>query len=461
MTPPAAATDLDARLRPLQVADHVDLAAPVERLDPKRSLLFAPLRINNVTLANRVWLPAMVTWLSNEEGEVTPEVVQRYLTYARGEPGMIVLEAIGIRDIASGPLMRIGHDRYIPALRDLAAHIHDISPSKVIPQIIDFLKIARRNPAAYLAYLKKRGGPYARVDEMSDDELRRLLTPREWHEYQHGYRQLISDLSREEVLALPGLFAAAARRARLAGYDGVELHFAHAYTMSSFLSARNPRSDEFGGRSLENRVRLPLMVIDAVRREVGRDFMVGLRFLSSEDIEGGSTVEDACWFAVEFARAGIDFISISRGGKFEDAEQPKVGEAAYPYTGHSGHMCMPMIDEDAQVNRRNAAAIRRAVRLAGFDTPTIIAGKINTFELAETLLRDGWGDLIGMARGLLADPFWPVKVREGRDYHACKYTNVCEALDRHHRQVRCQLWMKFRDEATGRPVHRVNPPQDW
>src|SRR5262249_26526252 len=147
---------------------------------------------------------------------------------------------------------------------------------------------------------------------------------REWREYNYGYRQLVSDLPRDEVLALPGLFAAAARRARQAGFDGVELHFAHAYTMSSFLSRTNPRTDEFGGQSLENRVRLPLMVIEAVRREVGADFALGLRFLSTEDIEGGSTLDDSCFFATAFARAGVDFISISRGGKFDDAEQPRV-----------------------------------------------------------------------------------------------------------------------------------------
>ncbi|HEY3244993.1 MAG TPA: NADH:flavin oxidoreductase [Phycisphaerae bacterium] len=445
---------------PLSVGPTVDLSSPIEQLDPKRSLLFSPLRINQVTLENRVWLPAMVTWLSNEAGEVTPEVMERYVTYALGQPGMIVLEAIGIRDVASGPLMRIGHDRFIPGLRALAQRIHDVSPSKVIPQIIDFLKIATRNPQAYLTRLAARGGQYASVLSMTEDQLQSTLSPREWHEYNHGYRQLISDIAREEVLALPGMFAAAARRARQAGYDGVELHFAHAYTMASFLSARNARTDEFGGQSLENRVRLPLMVIEAVRREVGNDFLVGLRYLSSEDIPGGSKLEDALYFAAQFAKAGIDFISISRGGKFEDAEQPKIGQAIYPYTGHSGYMCMPMSDADAAVNRAQAAAIRHAVRDAGFRTPTIVTGKIDSFELAETILRQGGGDLIGMARGLLADPFWPIKVREGRDYHHCKYTNVCESLDRHHRQVRCQLWMITTDDK-GKKLHRVNPPQNW
>jgi 2,4-dienoyl-CoA reductase-like NADH-dependent reductase (Old Yellow Enzyme family) len=445
---------------PLQTPPDADQTSPVSALDPKRSLLFSPLTINGVTLENRVWLPAMVTWLSNEEGEVTPDVIQRYVTYARGEPGMIVLEAMGIRDVASGPLMRIGADRYVPDLRDLVKRIHDISPSKVIPQVIDFLKIARRDPKRYLERLARRGGKYADVESMDDARLRATLTEREYREYGFGYRQLISDITREEVLSLPGLFAAAGRRAREAGFDGVELHFAHAYTMSSFLSGCNARTDEFGGQSLENRIRMPLRVIEAVRREVGDDFMLGLRYLSAEDIEGGTTIEDAEWFGVEFAKAGVDFISISRGGKFEDAKQPRVGEAAYPYTGHSGHMCMPMVDENARTNRENSARIRRAIRAAGYDTPTVTAGRINTFEMAEGLLRDGGADLIGMARGLLADPFWPVKVREGRDFHHCLFTNVCEALDRHHRQVRCQLWMKEKG-ADGKAIHHIHPPEGW
>jgi 2,4-dienoyl-CoA reductase-like NADH-dependent reductase (Old Yellow Enzyme family) len=440
--------------------ENVDLSSPIESLDPKRSILFSPITINGVRLENRVWLPAMVTWLSNDDGIVTDDVTERYLSYARGEPGMIVLEAMGIRDIASGPLMRIGHDRYIPGLRDLVQKIHDVSPSKVIPQIIDFLRIARRDPKRYLERLSARGGAYASVESMSDGELHDVLTEREWQEYNHGYRQLISDLSREEVLALPGMFAAAARRAREAGFDGVELHFAHAYTMASFLSGRNGRDDEFGGQSLENRVRLPLMVIEAVRREVGDDFMLGLRYLSAEEIDGGSTVEDARFFGVEFARAGVDFISISRGGKFEDAQQPRVGEAAYPYTGHSGHMCMPMNDDDAVANRENAISIHEAVRKAGFNTPTVIAGKINTFKLSETILRSGGAELIGMARGLLADPNWPVKVRDGREFHHCLYTNVCEALDRHHRKVRCQLWMTDVDDS-GKKVQVQHAPTDW
>ncbi|MFZ5477660.1 MAG: NADH:flavin oxidoreductase [Myxococcota bacterium] len=417
---------------------------------PRDSLLFSPLRMNGVTLQNRVWLPAMVTWLSNEAGEVTEDVTKRYVRYARGEPGMIVLEAMGIRDVNSGPLLRIGHDRYVPALRELAAKIHGAGDVRVIPQIIDFLKIARRDPARALARLEAK---YPGCTSWSEDERKARFGAREYRDYAFGYRQQIEDLGLDEIRALPGLFAAAARRAREAGFDGVELHFAHAYTMASFLSRTNARTDDYGG-SRENRVRICLEAIAAVRKEVGDDFLVGCRFLGREDVAGGSEVEDAAWFGVQFARAGLDFLSVSRGGRFEDAKQPRVGEAAYPYTGHSGLMCMPTHEYAEGYNLHLPRTIRAAVREAGFATPVVGAGRIDTYEVAEGALQRGDCDVVGMARGLLADPDWPRKVRDGRPFHACKYNNVCEALDRKHLPVRCQLWMKL-------PEGGMHPPEEW
>jgi 2,4-dienoyl-CoA reductase-like NADH-dependent reductase (Old Yellow Enzyme family) len=400
----------------------------------------------------------MVTWLSNDEGVVTDDVRQRYVRYARGGAGMIVLEAMGIRDVNSGPLLRIGHDRYVPGLRDLVARIHDAGPGRVIPQVIDFLKIARRDPARSLARLEAK---YPGCSGWSEEELRTRLGPREWRDHAFGYRQQIEDLDRAEIEALPGLFAAAARRSREAGFDGVELHFAHAYTMSSFLSRTNARTDEFGG-SLQNRARICLMAIEAVRREVGRDYCVGLRLLGSDDIlapDGtihGSTLEDSAWFAARFAAAGVDFVSVSRGGRFEDAKRPAVGEAAYPYTGHSGLMCMPTMRWPAANNLHLPSGIRRAIHAAGCLTPVVGAGRINSYAVAESALQQGHCDLVGMARGLLADPDWPKKVAAGREaeVHSCKYNNVCEALDRKHLPVRCQLWMK-RDDGG------MHPPEVW
>ncbi len=412
-------------------------------------MLFSPVQVGPLTLPNRVWLPAMVTWLSNDEGEVTPDITARYVRYARGGAGAIVLEAMGIRDVPSGPLMRIGHDRTVSPLRELVTRIKGAGPGRVFPQLIDFLKISRRDPARALQRLEPR---YPGCSGWTSAELEARLAPRDWRDYAWGWRQQIEDLSVAELHQIPGWFAQAARRAREAGFDGVELHFAHAYTMASFLSATNRRTDDYGG-SRPNRLRLALEVVAAVRSEVGNDYAVGCRLLGSDDVADGSTIDDSAWFCARLAEAGLDFISVSRGGRFEDARRPPIGQAAYPYTGPSGTVCMPTREYPDGANLHLPQGIRAAIRAAGLTTPVVGAGKINHFSVAEGALQAGQLDIVGMARGLLADPDWPKKVLAGEEntVNACKYTNVCEALDRKHLPVRCQLWMK-------RPDGGMHPP---
>jgi 2,4-dienoyl-CoA reductase-like NADH-dependent reductase (Old Yellow Enzyme family) len=215
--------------------------------------------------------------------------------------------------------------------------------------------------------------------------------------------------------------------------------------MSSFLSATNTRADGYGG-SRDNRLRLPLEVYQAVRQVVGTDYTVGCRFLSDEIVAGGSGLDDACYFAQAFAAAGMDFLSLSRGGKFDDAKQPKVGWAAYPYTGQSGYECMPSYISDQQGpferNVEPVATIRAGLRAHGLQTPVIVAGGIYSFQQAERLLLQDKADIIGFARQALADPDWFEKVRLGRgdEVMVCRYSNYCEGLDQKHKQVTCELW---------------------
>src|SRR5262245_26930515 len=446
----------------------------------KDALLFQPFPVGaaGLVLPNRIWLPAMVTWRGTEDGFVTDSVREIYLRYALGGAGMIVLEATGVRDVASGPLLRLSHDRFVPGLRRLRGEMRAVSTSLAVPQIIDFLKIARRKPTReFLEGMVRRGRLPEPVLALSDAEFEAaheewLPDARERRDFLYGYRQTIEDLGLDEIRRIPGSFAAAARRAQQAGFDGVELHFAHAYTMASFLSVTNARTDAYGG-SFENRMRLPLEVVAAVREEVGREFLVGCRYLGSEDILGedgrlrGNTLEDTRRIGVELARAGLDFLSISRGGKFEDAKQPPVGEAMYPYTGHSGHVCIPRAKGDPfGVNTFLADGIRRAVRAAGFAVPVVASGKIHTFDQAESILRDERADLVGMARALLADPDLPRKWLAGEDLagRACVFCPFCEEEDQRHRVVTCTLWPKGpggprvrRTPAAWQPGHPEDP----
>jgi len=348
----------------------------------------------------------MVTRLSGEDGHVNADIRARYTRFAKGGVGLVVVEAMAVHGAKSGPLLRISDDTFTPGLRDLAAACHDAGPGLVFPQIIHFLKVSRS-----------------------------------------GWRQTVDMLTEGDLDRIVEDYARAAARARGCGFDGVELHMAHAYTLSSFLSLRNPRRDAYGG-TLENRLRLPLRVLAAVRHEVGEDFPVGVRFVGDEHIRGGYTVKDAAPIAVALARGGADIVSLSAGGKFEDARKIE-GEPPYPYTGYSGDRCMPGAQYPEGANLGIPSAVRAAIRGASLTTPVVAAGKIATKSFAESVLAGGHGDLVGLARALLADPDLPRKWAAGREDRVvrCLYGNVCKALDESFKRVDCTLWPKGLGQA--------------
>jgi 2,4-dienoyl-CoA reductase-like NADH-dependent reductase (Old Yellow Enzyme family) len=425
----------------------------------------------------------MVPWRATEDGFVTQDNLDWYRRFAEGKPGALVVEATGVRDVPSGPLLRIGHDRFLPGLKQLVDVVHKASQghTKLFIQIIDFLAVKRRpDPGKYFQrFLEITDKHRQRIAEALEDPswisadeagvrkflndapeafIDSVLNRRELEALRFGYRERVTDTQlqhiRELPQVLPGIFAAAANRARAAGFDGVELHYAHAYTMAGFLSALNDRDDGYGGPR-ENRARLPLEVYRAVRKSAGDDYVVGTRFLGDEVIDGGNRIDDAAFFGVEFAKAGMDYLSISKGGKFEDAEQPKVGQAVYPYTGKSGYECMPttLSDERGPFGRSVplVATIKAAVNAAGLTTPIVATGGITTFEQAEAILQKGDADIAGLARQALADPDWFIKVKSGHgeDVRRCTYTNYCEALDQAHRQVTCKLWDRTQLDEPG------------
>ncbi|HSB09546.1 MAG TPA: NADH:flavin oxidoreductase, partial [Blastocatellia bacterium] len=247
-------------------------------------MLLSPINVGPVAIESRTWVPAMVPWRATEDGFVTPNIIDWYGRFAAGRPGAIVVEATGVRDIASGPLLRIGHDRFIPGLRKLVETVRRESGgrTRLFIQVIDFLAVKRRPPKdKYFARFFKLNEQHRKVlcevtesDEWlssaeaqirdylinaPDSVLDRVLDERELESLRFGYRERVTDMDlihiSELPRVLPGIFAGAAARAREAGFDGVELHYAHAYTMASFLSAKNDRPDGYGG-SRENRVRL-------------------------------------------------------------------------------------------------------------------------------------------------------------------------------------------------------------
>ncbi len=351
--------------------------------------LFEPYVIHNkLSIKNRIMMPPVVTRLATTTGQVTDGLIDRYTLYAKGGAGIVVTEAVSVKPQKSGQLLRLNDDEFVPGLKKLTNRIHDETDAKIAPQIIHFLKIARS-----------------------------------------GYRQKVEDLTPEEVRDIPQLFARAAYRAREAGFDAVELHFAHAYTMASFLSRHNNRQDEYGG-SFKKRLRLAEEVVEATRKAVGPEATLGARVNGDEFTLGGNTLEQSQRIALRLAELGLDYISVSAGGKFEDAILTE-GESLDPYTGYSGHRTMPPLWMPEKVNVYLAKSVKQTLKDAGYGLTVITAGRIPTAQVAEGIVQSGEADMVAIARPILADPYWPNKYKEGRekDILKCVYCNKCREAE--------------------------------
>jgi len=364
--------------------------------------LFEPYRINNkLPLKNHIMMPPVVTRLATTTGHVTDALIDRYMLYAKGGAGIVVTEAVSVKKQRSGQLLRLNDDEFIPGLKELTERIHGETDAKIAPQIIHFLKIARS-----------------------------------------GYRQKVEDLSLEEVKKIPELFGQAAYRARQAGFDAVELHFAHAYTMASFLSRYNKRKDNYGG-SFKKRLRLAEEVVEASRKAVGDDLVLGARMNGDEFTAGGNTLKQSRPIALRLAEMGLDYISVSAGGKFEDAV-PKEGEALDPYTGYSGSRTMPPKWMPEKVNVYLAADIKSTLNAAGFFPTVITAGRILSADAAEGILQNNEADMVAIGRPILCDPYWPNKLKAARENEIlkCIYCNECREAEGAFEEVTCIQWKK-------------------
>jgi 2,4-dienoyl-CoA reductase-like NADH-dependent reductase (Old Yellow Enzyme family) len=366
----------------------------------KYEKLFQPITMRGVTFPNRIQRTSMVSGLSTEEGFVTDELKKRYQREAKGGVGGIVVEAAVIIASKSPFNLRISDDRFLPGLMELVKAIREVNKEvKIGVQIMQHLKLSKT-----------------------------------------GWRQRVEDFKTEDLPTIVNDHVAAAKRALAAGFEFIEIHMAHAYALSSFLSRSNKRTDGYGGR-LENRLKLPIEVYQAVRNLVGDRFPLGIRINGEDFVVLGNTLSQSAAIGRRFARLGADYISVSAGSRFEDAV-PKEGNAPDPMSGYSGHRMSPWYWWPDGTHVYLAEGIRKAIREAGFETPVVTAGKIREPKHAEEILGQGKADIIGLCRALLADPDWPVKSKEDRDKEIvrCVACNWCLEADSRYEQVKCDRY---------------------
>ncbi|MHB8829718.1 MAG: NADH:flavin oxidoreductase, partial [Syntrophales bacterium] len=309
------------------------------------SKLFEKITINNMTIENRFVRSATWEGLAEKDGGVTPALIDRMVALARGGVGLIITgHAFIHKSGQSGPgQLGVYRDELLPGLTGLAAAVHE-NNGRIILQLA-------------------HGGFFAMEKLSGEAPLAPSLVP----EMAKSPRR---EMTRQDIQELVGAFAAAAGRAKAAGFDGVQIHAAHGYLLSQFLSpAFNRRTDEYGG-SIENRARFLIEALRAIRLSVGNDYPVLVKMNVSDFIDGGLTLDDSLAVASLLAEEGIDAIELSggflSGGKLSPSRMGINTEEKEAYFGEE------------------AKAFRKKVYV-----PLILIGGTRSFGVAERLVAEG------------------------------------------------------------------------
>ncbi len=326
------------------------------------SHLLSPLEAGPLTLKNRLVMPPMATLKAEQDGSINQPILDYYAEKTDGGYiSLIIVEHsfIAHEGKASECQLSIADDQKVEGLKQLADTIQT-NDSKAVMQ----LSHAGSGTSEDIIGTKPFGPSVV-------PNPRKGYTPRE--------------LTETEIHGIVEAFKNAARRTKEAGFDGVEIHSAHAYLLNQFFSPlTNKRTDKYGG-DVHKRIRLHLEVIEAVKEAVGDDFPILLRLGASDYQEGGTTIEDSKIAAQEFEKAGVDILDISGG------------HSGYVVTGLTGQGYFSPLTE----------AIKEVVSI-----PVILTGGITEPEAAERLLAEGKADLIGVGRAILEDSTWAKRAIE-------------------------------------------------
>ena len=358
--------------------------------------IFSPLTVKNMTIKNRIVMMPMGTNYGEQNGEMSFLHINYYEQRAKGGTGLIIVENASIDSPqgSNGPTqLRIDHDNYLPRLFKFCETIHRYGTKLAI-------QINHAGASAVSSRINMQPVSASDVPSKEGGEIPRPL-------------------SKDEILHIVKKYGEAAKRAQTAGFDAVEIHAGHSYLISQFLSPiTNKRTDEFGG-SVENRTRFCRMVIDEVRKQVGPFFPIMLRLSADELMEGGNTLEDTLEY-LDYLQEEVDIFDVSCG--LNGSIQYQI-DANYLPDGWRSYM---------------AKAVKEK-----FNKPCISMGNVRDPKVAERILADGDADLIGMGRGLIADPAWVNKVATGHecDLRKCISCNVGCAGNRIgvNRPIRCTV----------------------
>ena len=358
--------------------------------------IFEPLTIRRMTMKNRIMMTPMGTNYGEQSGEMSFLHINYYEQRAKGGTGLIMVENASV-DSPEGSngttQLRIDHDNYLPRLFKLTETIHKHGTCIGI-------QINHAGASAQSARTNMQPVSASDVPSKAGGEIPRPL-------------------AKDEILRIVKKYGEAAKRAQVAGFDCVEIHSGHSYLLSQFLSpTTNKRTDEFGG-SAENRARFAKLVVEEVRKQVGPFFPIFVRISADEKAEGGNTLEDTLDY-LQYFQEEVDVFDVSCG--LNSSLQYQI-DANYLPDGWRSYMA-------------NAVKER-------YGKPCVTTGNIRDPKVANDILEKGDADIIGMGRGLIADPEWVNKVDFGDvcDIRKCISCNIGCAGNRIgiNRPIRCTV----------------------
>jgi 2,4-dienoyl-CoA reductase-like NADH-dependent reductase (Old Yellow Enzyme family) len=369
--------------------------------------LFEPITIGGVRLRNRTLLPSMTTRLADDEGYVTDATVAYYLARAEGGVGLITVEMASPEIAGKHRFRELGiyDDRFLPGLRRLVDALH--------------------GAGAAVSVQLGHGGSRARsvVSGTSPVAPSAVPTPVFEIEQELAVPETATEERLQQTIAA---YVAAARRAQRAGFDVVELHGAHGYLISQFLSPmENTREDRYGG-SLENRARFGLEILQRIKAEVP-GLPVIFRIGVEDFFPGGLTVDEGIEVGRWAARDGADAVSVTAGHyRSLPAAERMIPPMAYP----------------------PATFLSYAARMKQFvDVPVIGVGRLGDPETAARAVADGQLDVVALGRSLIADPHWVAKAQAGEPVRRCLACNHCITNMRSGAQLSCVV-----NPVTGREL---------
>lgn len=343
--------------------------------------LFSPIQIGSMVVPNRICHVPTDVSSSNADGSVSDRDIHHHSQIAKGGTGLIVVGATSPngktgRSTVTGLI--IDDDYLIPGFARLAEGMHKYGAKCAVQlqypgrqaSLPREGKLTATDQALRLPWSQSRTIVYANADEA---------------------KKTMRVLSTDDIVALVDEFSEAAWRVKQAGFDSVELHAAHGYLISSFMSPYlNKRTDRFGG-SFENRMRFPLALIGAIQGKCGYDFPVIVRYSVDEWVPGGRELPESIRVAKLFEEAGVAALDLSQCIQ----ESPGAGFD-------------PMYYEEGWT-MYGSEAIKEEVSI-----PVINSHTLRNPEYCEKILAEGKTDMVGLARQILADPYWPIKARYGK-----------------------------------------------